>query len=125
MAKIAIVRIRGLIGIKREIKDTMEMLGLFRKNYCVIVDDTPCYRGMIRKIKDFVTFGEVDEALIKELQEKKGEKDPKDETKLKKFFRLAPPRGGFERKGIKKPFTIGGALGNRGSEINNLIKKMM
>ena len=24
--------------------------------------------------------------------------------KLKPFFRLHPPKGGFERKGIKKPF---------------------
>jgi len=44
---------------------------------------------------------------------------------LKKFFKLHPPRGGFERMGIKKPYTVGGVLGYRGDKINLLIKKML
>lgn len=44
---------------------------------------------------------------------------------LKPFFRLTPPRGGFEREGIKKPFSLGGSLGYRGKEINNLVRKML
>ena len=44
---------------------------------------------------------------------------------LKPFFRLKPPEGGFERKGIKNPFSIGGALGYRKEKINQLIKKMI
>ena len=44
---------------------------------------------------------------------------------VKQFFRLHPPIGGFERKGIKKPYSIGGALGYRKEKINNLIKKML
>ena len=44
---------------------------------------------------------------------------------LKQFFRLHPPVGGFERKGIKKPYSIGGALGYRKEKINDLIKKML
>ena len=43
---------------------------------------------------------------------------------LKPFFRLHPPRKGHERSGIKKPYTIGGALGYRGEHINGLIKQM-
>lgn len=50
------------------------------------------------------------------------QKDPK---KIKNYFRLNSPRKGFERKGIKKPFSIGGALGYRGSKINDLIKRMI
>lgn len=41
------------------------------------------------------------------------------------FFHLHPPRGGFERKGIKAPFSIGGSLGYRGNAINALIERML
>ena len=53
---------------------------------------------------------------------KKAEKDKKGRIKP---FRLNPPRGGFERKGIKVSFNSGGALGYRGEKINSLIKKML
>lgn len=43
---------------------------------------------------------------------------------LKPVFRLHPPRKGHKRRGVKQPFTLGGALGYRGNEINNLISKM-
>jgi large subunit ribosomal protein L30 len=39
--------------------------------------------------------------------------------------RLHPPRGGYERKGIKISFNLGGALGYRGDKINKLISKML
>ncbi len=47
------------------------------------------------------------------------------ELGIKPFFRLRPPRGGFERGGIKKHFKEGGALGYRGEKINELIEKML
>ena len=40
-------------------------------------------------------------------------------------FALSPPRGGFERKGIKASFSDKGALGYRADKINDLLKKMM
>jgi len=50
--------------------------------------------------------------------------DIKDVPGLKPFFRLHPPSKGHKRGGIKKPFTIGGALGYRGEHINGLIEQM-
>ncbi len=44
---------------------------------------------------------------------------------IKPVFRLRPPRKGYERKGVKQPFSIGGALGNRKEKINLLISKMI
>ncbi|NCN65660.1 MAG: 50S ribosomal protein L30 [Candidatus Altiarchaeum hamiconexum] len=44
---------------------------------------------------------------------------------LKLPFRLTPPTKGFEKKGIKIPYTQGGALGNRKTAINDLLKRMM
>jgi len=141
--KIAVIRIRGLTGIKKDIKDTLNMLRLYRKNYCVVFYNVPSVMGMIKKVKDYITWGEVNEETYKLLFEKRGEEYKERETdskkkidyknkyfvfnnkKYKKFFRLNPPRGGFERKGIKRPFSNGGALGYRGEKINELVKKMV
>jgi len=137
---LAIIRIRGITGIKKGIKDTLNMLYLYHNNYCVVVNDK--LLGMIKKVKDYVTWGEIDDETYKLLVEKRGEEFKGRETdskkkikykkfiivnnkKYKKYFRLNPPRGGFERKGIKVPFSIGGALGYRKEKINDLIKKMV
>ncbi|MBW2974227.1 uL30 family ribosomal protein, partial [Candidatus Woesearchaeota archaeon] len=73
MSKIAVIRVRGSVNLKKEVKDTLELLRLYRKNYCIVVDDTPSYKGMITKVKDYVTFGEIDDETFKELIEKRGE----------------------------------------------------
>jgi large subunit ribosomal protein L30 len=82
---------------------------------------------MIKKVKDYVTYGEIDDETEKLLVEKRGEKTKDKEGKevMKKFFRLSPPRKGFGRKGIKFAFSQGGALGYRGTKINDLIKRML
>ncbi|MCK5138976.1 MAG: uL30 family ribosomal protein [Nanoarchaeota archaeon] len=141
--KIAVIRVRGSVRIKKEIIDTLNMLRLYNKNYCVVLNPTPQNIGMVNKVKDFVTYGEVEEGLFKELIGKRGEeykgreKDSKgkieykrkyfefDGKKYNKYFRLPPPRKGYERKGIKKPFSRGGALGNRREKINDLIRRMI
>lgn len=142
MSKIAIVRVRGSIHLRRDIKDTLNLLRLYRQNYCVMVEDNPSYRGMIKKIKDYVTYGEIDDETYKMLLKKRGEKykgrekDRKgkieykkfivvDGKKIKPFFRLSPPLKGFGRKGIKVGYKTHGALGYRGVKINELLKRMM
>lgn len=127
MNKIAVIRIRGLIGIKKEIRDTLDMLKLHKKHSCVILEATPSIIGMIKKVSSYVTWGEIEDQTLKSLKEKRAEKikDKEGKEKEKPFFRLHPPRGGFERKGIKKPFSVGGSLGYRGEKINELIKKMI
>ena len=67
MKRIAVIRIRGSKGVRREIKDTMSFLRLNNKNHCVIIDNKPTHVGMLRKIKDYVTWGEVDEKTFREL----------------------------------------------------------
>lgn len=116
-SNIAIIRVRGITGVRLDIKKTLDMLNLRRKNNCVVVPNTDAHQGMIKKVKDFVTYGHIDESTLKELKEKKGADV--------KIFRLNPPKGGFARKGIKKPFSMGGALGDRKEKINDLIKRMI
>ncbi|MCP3681155.1 MAG: 50S ribosomal protein L30 [bacterium] len=116
--KIAVIRIRGLEGVNKYIESTLEMLRLKRKHNCVIVPATPEKMGMLSKAKDYITWGEVSDETVKLLVSKSKKKDAK-------VFKLNPPRGGFERKGIKKPFSIGGVLGYRADKINELIKRMV
>jgi large subunit ribosomal protein L30 len=114
---IAAVRIRGPIGIRKEVKDTLKMLNLHKKHFCVLLDNNPEKVGMLQKAKDFITWGEVSDEVVSELKSKR--------DKGKKWFSLNSPKGGFERKGIKTPHTRGGALGYRKDKINDLIKKMI
>ncbi|MCD4666370.1 50S ribosomal protein L30 [archaeon] len=156
MKKIAIIRIRGKIGLKKGIKDTLNLLRLFNKHTCVVVDGNENYSGMIKKVKDYVTWGEIDSETFKLLLQKRGKlpgkknlteeylkdksklsyddfvneffefkKKMKDVPGLKQFFKLKPPEKGFERKGIKQPFSLGGVLGYRKEKINDLIRKML
>ncbi len=122
-SKVAVILIRGLIGIRHDIKETLFMLRLRKKHTCVVLDNNPTTKGMFRKIKDYVTFGEVSDETVKELESVRGKKDVN--GNLKPFFELAPPKGGFERKGTKKPFTVGGVLGYRGEKMNDLVRKML
>ena len=122
---IAIVRVRGRVCIDQKIKDTLDMLKLHRHNYCTIQKATPSITGMIMKVKDYITWGEIDEKVLKELIEKRSEPNPQDKTKTKSFFRLNPPKKGYGRKGVKIPFVKGGALGYRGEKINDLIIRML
>lgn len=152
---LAVVRVRGTINVKNDIRDTLAMLGLDRVNHCVLVRDTPQFVGMLRKVKDYVTWGPIDAEtatlLVKERGRLVGRK-PVDDDALKglsefktheemgkaiaegevnwskmdgtvRVFRLHPPRKGLE--GIKRSYASGGALGDRGEDINALIQRMV
>lgn len=145
--KIALVRVRGKIDVRQDTKDTMEtMLHLRRVNWATVIDDTPIYMGMVNKIKDYITWGEIDEPTFAALVEKWGRKagdkrletgDLKDfpkkfmageitfkEAGIRPYFKLHPPTHGHERAGIKKHIAVGGVLGNRRTDINALLIKM-
>lgn len=123
MKKICVIRISGEVRVRKDFVDTLDMLRLKRKYACVVVEDTKQNMGMINKVKDFVTYGEISDDVHKLLVEKRGKKDG--EGKLKKFFRLHPPIKGWERKGTKVGYQAGGALGYRGDKINELVKRML
>lgn len=151
--KIAIVQIRGTVGIHPDVRKTLDLFRLHQKHVCVVVEDNEVSRGMLQKVKDYVTYGEINETFFKEMIDKRGEvlgkkkasyvkldsakiakeffageiklRDFEPKYQLKPFFRLHPPIGGYERKGIKMPFIKGGVLGNRKEEISKLILKML
>ena len=154
--KIAIVQVRGVVGLSQRIKDTFKLLKLPKNHSCVIVEGNSSTKGMLTFLKDYITWGEVDQGTIKILLEKRGKlagnkhltdiylKEKmnmtfdefsravhegkhkiKDVPGLKPYFRLTPPKKGFEKGGIKVPFSMGGALGYRKELINELIRRMI
>ena len=139
--RIVVVLVRGIVGVTQKVKDTLTFLNLSRKNHCSVIDGNPINEGMLQKVKDYATWGEIDDSTFKELVEKRGEEykgrtsDRKGKyhyktldvsgKKYKKYFRLNPPRKGFGRKGVKMAFKVGGALGYRGDKINDLIRRML
>lgn len=140
MTQLAVILVRGWVKLPQSIEDTLNMLKLRRKNACVVVESTPANRGMILKVKDYVTWGEVTPDLFKQLVEKHAQEANRVTDRKKKYeytvlkigsktykpyFHLHPPRHGFGRKGIKVGFNAGGALGYRAEKINDLIARML
>lgn len=154
--RIALIRICGKSGIKKPIKDTLKMLRLYKKFSCTVIPGTKPYIGMIQKLDNYITWGEINLETLKALLEKRGrlpgkkpltefyikekinstfeqfardvfdfKKEITDIPGLKSFFKLTPPKFGFERKGTKMPFSLGGTCGYRKDKINELIKRMI
>jgi large subunit ribosomal protein L30 len=150
----AVVQVRGVVKTRREIKDTLAMLRLHHINHCVVIPDTPEYLGMIRKVKDFVAYGEVDPEILGTVLATRGRlvgNRPLTDEYVKTnspFASIAEFAGAMARgeatlrdlpglkpvmrlhpprKGyrtLKRTFQQGGALGYYGKEINTLLYKM-
>ena len=147
----AVVQVRGVVNTRRDIKDTLKMLRLHHINHCVLVADSPENLGMIRKVQDYVAYGEVDAATLETLLKTRGrvigdspltdeyiksnstfagiiefaQALAKGESKLRDIPGLKPVlRLHPPRKGYKttkRTFVLGGALGYYGQEINTLL----
>ncbi len=150
----AVIRIRGTVGIPRDVEDTLKMLRLVRKHHCVIIEETPSYLGMLNKVKDYVTWGEIDTEALTLLLRRRGrligDRRLTDEyikklgynsieefskaviegrAKLSEIPGLKPvfrlsPPSGGFKGSIKKQYRAGGELGYRGKTIKDLIKRM-
>jgi len=150
---IAVVRVRGSTGMPKELDATFKSIALTRVNHCVIVDNSPQNMGAIIRVKDYITWGEINGETAKALISKRGMLEGRkkltdahakasgfanidDYVKklmafgagmnsikgMKRVFRLHPPRKGYVS--IKKRYPYG-ALGNRGAEMGELLKRMM
>ncbi len=116
MEKIAVILVRGTNKLNYNVLSVLRHLNLFHVNNCVVLNNVPPDLGAIKKIKDFVTYGKINEETFKMLSSQR---------KLNgKTYSLHPPRGGWERKGIKTSYARGGALGPR-ENIDDLIRKML
>ena len=116
---IAVIRIRGMIGIKKAVQETLSRLRLRRKYACVVIDKpNEAQMGMIKAVRNCVSYGEISKETYEKLIAARGIKDT--EGKLKPFFRLHPPRGGAKTK-LHYPKGILGE--NKG--MNKLLGRML
>lgn len=70
--RFAVVRLRGNVGVREEVEDTLKMLRLHKVHHTIIIDNRPSYLGMLQKVKDYVTWGEVDAETLAALLKKRG-----------------------------------------------------
>jgi len=149
----AVIKMRGTVKTKPDVRRTLELLNLSRTNHCVLVDDNVHFNGMLQKVKDYVAWGHVDDAALTVLLQKRGgltghkkltDEYVKDHTDFKDISSLATAvasgRATLQdvpnlktvfrlhpprkgHKGIKKPFPEG-ILGFNGDKINELLQKM-
>jgi large subunit ribosomal protein L30 len=149
-----VVQVRGVVNTNREIRDTLKMLRLHHINHCVLVADTPANLGMIRKVKDFVAYGEVDAETLSTLLATRGrlagngkltDEYVKEHSRFGSIEEFSTALSAGEaklgdveglkpvlrlhppRKGhrsIKRTYQQGGALGYHGREINSLLYRM-
>ena len=114
---IAVIRIKGQVGLDKKIVETFNRLKLRKKYSCIVIEEpTKEQIGMIEKVKNFVAYGSINDETYKKLVKARG-------GKIKNFFRLHPPRKGIESK---KHFGVGkGVLGDNKEKINDLIVRML
>jgi len=139
--KIAVILVRGTVRAPHFVPATLEKLNLHRVNHAVVISGTPALMGMVVKVKDYVTWGEITDETFAELLRRRGElyqgrlQDSKKKyhyhvlkingKTYKPYFRLNPPTKGFGRKGTKVAYNASGGLGYRGEAINDLITRML
>ena len=151
----AVIRLRSDINANIEVKDTLKHLRLNKINHCVLIPEEKTYDGMLHKVKDYVTWGEVKTETLTKMIIKRGRltgnrtydnKYVKENTKSDSMIKYAEAIiAGKEKysdlkdvqplfrlhppirghKAIKKGFKQGGDLGYRKEDINNLILKML
>jgi large subunit ribosomal protein L30 len=151
---IFVVRIRGGVDAQKTVEATLTMLRMERNNYATILKGSPSYTGMLRKAKDYVTWGEPSVEIVKLLLETRGKltgDEKMTDEALKglgyesieklanaivagevEFSQLNDIKPFFRmhppKKGfkrtVKRPYKDHGELGHRGDAINELIKRM-
>ena len=151
----AVVRVRGTINLKPDIKRTLQLLRLNRTNHCVLLEESNSSQGMLHIAKDYITWGEVDKNLLSNLILSRG-KITGDKDLTEDYIKSATSHNNIEKlaqaiinnkfkykdipdvkpifrlnppkkgyEGIKRSFINKGALGYRGKEINKLISRMI
>lgn len=152
---IAAIRIRGTVLARQKVVDTLQMLRLTRANHCVILADNKSVRGMLQKVKDYVTWGEVTPQTVARILLKRGhvvggkaftDTYVKANSKFSSIWDFTQAMSKGEAgpkdvrglnpvlrlhppikgyKSVKKAYTAGGDLGYRGKEIDALLTRML
>ena len=151
----AVIRIRGTVNVRPDIKKTLNLLNLTRANHCVVLDETPSVKGMLQVAKDYITWGEIDKDTLSKLIKSRGRLTG-DKELTNDYLKSATSFDSVDKltdaiinkrflykeipsikplfrlnppkkgfEGIKRSYVNKGALGYRGKGINNLLEKML
>lgn len=150
-----VVKIRGTIRAKREARETLDMLNMKKTHNAVVIDNRPSFIGMLYRVQNYVTWGEIsEETLVKMLKKRgrlAGNKRFTDEYAKElgyesiaglanaifnckvEYWKIPNIQTNFKlhppKKGYKgktkKSFAAGGEAGYRKEKINDLILKMI
>jgi len=151
----AVIRVRGQPDVNRDIEYTMGLLGLTRVNHCVVVPENASTKGMLQMIKDYCTWGEINQdtltAMIRMRGRLAGDKEITDDyLKEKSDFATVEDlskaiiENNYKMRdveavkpvfrlhppikgyeGNKRSYQNGGALGYRGETINDLVNRLL
>jgi len=151
----AVIKVRGTISAQREARETLELLRIPKTNNAILIDNRPSYIGMLYRVQNYVTWGEVSKEtvamLLKERGRLAGGKKLTDEAVEKLGYKsidaladaIASCKVEFQKlpnvqpifklrppsKGFKgktkKSYAAGGEAGYRGEKISELIKRMV
>lgn len=148
------VKVRGTISALREARETLELLRLARTNNAILIDNRPSFMGMLYRVQNYVTWGEVSKETVALMLQKRGklaggkkltdesvetlgyksidglaEAIAKCKTQYQKLPNVQPvfklhPPKKGFKGKTKKSYAAGGEAGYRGEAINDLIKRM-
>lgn len=113
--KILAIQVRGTVDAPRKIENTLQQLNLGKRNQAAILKDNDANRGMLNKVKDYITYGTYNDKTEELLETKTENFEPGTQ------INLTPPSGGFQN--TKTNVKQGGSLGKRGN-INKILQKM-
>jgi large subunit ribosomal protein L30 len=92
----AVIRVRGTVNIKPDIKKTMQLLRLTRANHCVLLEENAVYKGMLQMVKDYTTWGEINKETLTKLLSTRG-KLIGDKPLTEEYLKKAAPYHSFEK----------------------------
>ena len=139
---IAVIRITGAVNLSAKVKETLHRLRIRRKYSLVLIKATVENQKLLKKMRDYIAYGPIDEKTLLELIEKRAipiNKETKIDPKkiiseldkkslsalgIKPFFRLHPPRSGIDSTnhfGTSRKAV----LGDNKEKINDLIRRML
>ncbi len=149
------VKVRGIVSAQREARETLQFLRLLHTNHAVIIDNRASYKGMLKRVQSYVTWGEASKETVAAMLKKRGrlagDKKLTDEylqkigyksfddladaivnckTEFSKLPEITPlfklhPPSKGYKGKTKKSFRAGGEAGYRGKEIDDLVLRMI
>jgi len=114
---IVAVMVRGKVDARDKAKESLQHLGLTKRNQAVILEDDAATRGQLSVSKDYITYGVVEDETVEKLEETSGKTLEKGDT-----VSLSPPTGGY--KNTRRQVGQSGSLGER-ENMDDLLNKMV